>query len=104
MYSYKLYKKSTDPLGKAINMEAKNIAKKIQLCDRIECLAKTPVVMTLKGHEGNFESSLPCRFINASIKELGKISESILENINQHLIKWLCIDEWTKFRWRYRMV
>ena len=85
-------------------MEAKKIAKKIQLCDKIECLAKTPVIMTLKGHKGNFESSLACRFINSSKKELGKISESILENINQHLIKLLCINQWTKFRWRYGMV
>ena len=50
----KSYKKSTDPLEKAINIETKNVVKIIQLFGRIECLAKTPVVITLKGYKGNF--------------------------------------------------
>ena len=50
----KSYKKSTDRLEKAISMEAKNIAKKIQLSDRIDCLAKTPAFITLKDHKDNF--------------------------------------------------
>ena len=50
----KSYKKSTELLEKAINMEAKNIAKKIQLSDRIECLPKTPAFITLKDHKDNF--------------------------------------------------
>ena len=62
----KSYKKSTDRLGKSINMEAKNIAKKIQLSDRIECLAKTPAFITLKDDKDNFQSSLHCRLINPS--------------------------------------
>ena len=85
----KSYKKSTDRLEKAINMEAKNIAKKIQLSDRIECFAKTPAFMTLKDHKDNFQSSLHCCLINPSKSELGKVSKSILENINQHLVKLL---------------
>ena len=81
----KSYKKSTERLEKAINMEAKNIAKKIQLSDKIECLPKTPAFITLKDHKDNFQSSLHCRLINPSKSELGKVSKSILENINQHL-------------------
>ena len=87
-------KKWTDRSEKAINMEAKNIAKKTQLGDRIESLTKTPAFTTLKDHKGNFQSSLPCRLINTSKSELGKISKSILENINQHLIKLLCVNQW----------
>ena len=71
-------KKSTDRLEKA--MEVKNIAKKkkkkkTQLSDRIECLAKTLAFVTLKDHKNNFQSSLPCRLINPSKSELGKISK-----------------------------
>ena len=88
------YKKSTDRLEKAINMEAKNIAKKIRLSDRIECLAKTPAFITLKDNKDNFQSSLPCRLMNPSKSELGKINKSILENIKQHLIKLLCVNQW----------
>ena len=42
----KTYKKSTSRLEKSINMEAKYIAKKIKLDDRIECLATTPAFIT----------------------------------------------------------
>ena len=48
------YKKSTDRLEKPINMDAKNIAKKIELSDSTECLAKTPALITLKDHKDNF--------------------------------------------------
>ena len=92
----KSYKKLTHRLVKAINIEAKNIAKKIQLSDRIECLAKTPAFTTSKDNKDkdSFQSSLPYRLINPSKSELGKISKSILENINQHLIKLLCVKQW----------
>ena len=50
----KSYKKSTDRLEKAINMEAKNIAKKIQLSDTIEFLTRAPAFITLKDHKDNF--------------------------------------------------
>ena len=63
-------------------MEAKNIAKTIRLSDKIEWLAKTPAFITLKDHKDNFQSSLHCRLINSSKSELGKVSKSILENIN----------------------
>ena len=75
-------------------MEAKNIAKNIQLSDRIECLAKTPAFITLKDHKYNIQSSLHCRQINPSKRELGKVNKSILENINQHLVKLLPINQW----------
>ena len=90
----KSYKKSTDCLEKAVNMEAKNITKKIQLSGRIECLAKTPAFITLKDFKDNFQSSLHCRLINPSKSELGKVSKSILENINQHLVKLLHLNQW----------
>ena len=75
-------------------MEAKNIAKKNQLSDRIECLTKTSAFITLKDHKDNFQSSLHCRLINPSKSELGKVSKSILENINQHLVKLLHVNQW----------
>ena len=87
----KSYKKSMDRLEKAINMEAKNIAKKIQFSDRIQCLARTLAFITMKDHKDNFQ--LPYRLINPSKRELGKISKSILDNINQHLIKLLYVNQ-----------
>ena len=84
------YKNSADRLGKSINMEAKNIARRIQLSDRVECLAKTPASITLKDHKGNLHG----RLINPSKSELGKVNKSILGNINQHSVKLLYVNPW----------
>ena len=74
-------------------MEAKCIAKKINLDDRIDLLAKNPVFITLKDHKPNFRSSLPCRLINPSKSELGKVSKVLLENINKQLIGLLNVNQ-----------
>ena len=90
----KTYKKSTERFEKSINLEAKNIAKKLQLAERVECLAKNPAFITLKDHKENFQASLPCQLINASKSELGKVSKVKLEKINQALIKNLDVNQW----------
>ena len=57
----KTHRKSTKRLEKAINMEAKHISKKLELENRIECLAKSIALILLRDHKPNFQSSLPCR-------------------------------------------
>ena len=69
----KTYKQSTKRMGNAINMEAKSTAKNIKLDDRIESLAQTTAFITLKNHKENFRTSHPCRLINPSKSELGKV-------------------------------
>ena len=73
-------------------MEAKIIAKKLDLAERVECLGKNPAFITLKDHKENFQASLPCHLINPSKSELGKISKVKLEKINQALIKNLDVN------------
>ena len=91
----KAYKKSTERLEKSINLEAKNIAKKLDLVERVKFLAKNPAFITLKDHKENFHTSLPCRLINPSRSELGKVSKIKLEKINQALIKHLNdVNQW----------
>ena len=90
----KTCKKSTSRLENSINMEAKYIAKKIKLDHRIECLAKTPAFITLKDHKENFRTSHPCRLINPSKSELGKISKTILEQVNKSLVDSLKVNQW----------
>ena len=75
-------------------MEAKNIAKKLDLAEKVECLAKSLAFITLKDHKENFQASLPCRLINPSKSELGKVSKVKLEKINQALIKNLDVNQW----------
>ena len=50
----KTYKKSTERLEKSVNLEAKNIAKKLDLVERVECFANKPALITLKDHKNKF--------------------------------------------------
>ena len=75
-------------------MEAKHIAKKLELSDRIEHLARNPAFITLKDHKENFNSKLPCRLINPSKTELGKVSKQKLEKINKILLQHLNVNQW----------
>ena len=82
-YSTKKYKKSIQRLEKAINLEAKNIANKLHLAERVKCLAKKRAFTILKDHKENFQDSLPCRLINRSKIELGKVSRVKSKKIKQ---------------------
>ena len=87
-------KKSTVRLEKSINLEAKNIAKEVDLIERVECLTKNRAFLTLKDHKENFQASLPCRLIDPSKSELGKVSKVKLGKINQPPIKHLDVKQW----------
>ena len=56
-------------------MKAKYIAKKLELSDRTEQLARNAAFITLKDHKENFRSKSPSRLINPSKSELGEISK-----------------------------
>ena len=90
----KSYRKSTERLGKAINMKAKHVSKKLELDSSIECLAKNPAFISLKYHQPNFQSSLPWWLINPSESDISKISNSILDRFNQNLRIKLQFDQW----------
>ena len=50
----KTYKKSTERLEKSVNLEAKNIAKKLDLVERVECFANKPALIALKDQKDKF--------------------------------------------------
>ena len=81
-------------MEKSINLEAKEIAAGVKLDDRIEYMAKASAYITLKDHKDNFISAHPCRLINSCKSKIGKISKSILENINRNLLKLLQVNQW----------
>ena len=62
--------------------------------NRIECLAKNPVFISLKDHKSNFQSTLPCRLINPSKSDIGKVSKSILDRTNQNFRDKLQLNQW----------
>ena len=83
----KTYKKAPERLEIAINLEAKAIAEKLNLANRIENLARTPSYITLKDHKENFRANPSCRLINPCKNELGKVSKSILKRINGEIVE-----------------
>ena len=90
----KTYKKAPTKLERSINLEAQNIAKKIDLDDRIESLAKTEAFITLKDHKDNFQNKLPCRLIVPSKTELGTVSKFHLDKINRTIREKLKLNQW----------
>ena len=61
----KTCKKAPPKIQKSINLEAKYIATKNKLSNRIENLPETPTYVTLKDHKNNFRPNPSCRLINA---------------------------------------
>ena len=75
-------------------MEAKHISKKLELDNRMECLAKNTAFISQKDHKPNFQSSLTCRLINPSKSNISKISKSILDKVNQNVRNKLQFNQW----------
>ena len=79
-------KESTKHLENAINMEAKHIAKNMNLNDLIQSLPQISASITLKNYKENFRMSHPCYLIDSSKRELGKVSKVRLENVNTKFV------------------
>ena len=77
----KHYKHAPDNAQDDINEEAKGIAESLNIANRAEIMAKKNAYITLKDHKTNFSQSLPCRLINPSKSEIGKVSQNILVRI-----------------------
>ena len=75
-------------------MEAKHIAKKLEIADRVECMARKPVYITIKDHKENFNINPKCRLINPANSEFGKVSKIIVENINKTVREKLHCNQW----------
>ena len=90
----KTYKKAPPKLEHSINLKAKNISKKLNLEDLVECIAKTEAFITLKDHKENFQNKLPCRLIVPSKSELGHVSKTHLDRINSEIRQKLKLNQW----------
>ena len=77
-----------------INLEAKNIAQKLDIADRMEILAEAEAFITLKDHKERFENDLPCRLINPAKSEIGVISKIILDRITRSVQKATSVNLW----------
>ena len=79
----KTYKKSSTTLPNKINTEAKRVAKKFSIDDKMEIMAQQQCFVTVKDHKEDFISSPKFRLLNPTKSELGKPSKHILQKINE---------------------
>ena len=90
----KTYQKASDDLVYSINNDAKNVAKTLEIDNRMEILAKKDAFITLKDHKENFRSKPTCRLINPAKTELGLVSKKCIEKIHSDVIKCTGLNQW----------
>lgn len=88
------YKKANYNMKHDIDKEASNIAKKLNLDDRIDCLANRDAFITLKDHKDNFQNNPKCRLLNPAKSEIGKISKYHMQRINDDIRKKINVNQW----------
>ena len=88
------YKKTTTSVKNNINSEAKEIAIKLKLDDRIERLAGKDAFVTLKDHKDNFDNNPKCRLLNPAKSEIGIISQHYLAKINDTIRSETQVRQW----------
>ena len=64
-----------------IDKKSEQLAKGLDLEERIQKLGENNCFITLKDHKPNFQSHPKSRLINPSKNELGKVSQQILRHI-----------------------
>ena len=94
----KTYKKVSPNTTTSIELEAKEIAKRLDLDDRVNTTAKREAFITLKDHKPNFVNNPTCRLINPAKSEIGKISKKILDRVNSTITNHLNLNQWKNTR------
>ena len=90
----KTYKKTDQTTYERINKEAKSLAEEIGIPEKVECLAKSTAFITLKDHKENFTNNPKCRLINPAKPELGKVSKTVIEDINKTVRNQTKVNQW----------
>ena len=50
-------------------------------------MQETEAYITIKEHKDEFPNKIPCRLINLSKSNIGKINKAILDNINKNVLR-----------------
>ena len=72
----------------------KKIAQKLEIDDRVKKMQETEAFLTIKGHKEGFPHTLSFRLINPSKSDIEKISKSLLDTINENILKQTNVNQW----------
>ena len=89
----KTYKHVQDETYDSINNKLKEIAKDLQITNRIDPMSDAPAFITLKDHKADFKNHPKCQLINLSKSSLGKVSKTILDKINSSIQNQTCVNQ-----------
>ena len=88
------YEKANPNTVKQTSKEAKNIADKLEIADRIEDQSNKAAYITLKDHKDDFLNKPKCRLINPAKTQIGRISKQLIEKINSELRAVTGLQQW----------
>ena len=88
------YKKSDMNKVNKLNLEAKKIADKLSISDRVDRLQNDEAYITIKDHKKNFQTNPTFRLTNPSKTNIGKISKKILDKINEKITSSMSVNQW----------
>ena len=90
----KTYRKAERSTQLDIDREVKTISKTLQLEKRMGRYAKRPPFISLKDHKEHFKHNTKCCLINPCKGEMGVVSKTFKEEINNKLNNRLCYNQW----------
>ena len=90
----KTHQKTDKNKVRAINVDAKKIAKDLELKDRIEKMQESQCYITVKDHKEDFPYKISCRLINPSKSDIGKLSKIIFDKINSDILSTVQLNQW----------
>ena len=88
------YKKASDGIKTKIDKEGVKIAKEKGVLDKMEINGTGNCFVTLKDHKENFSNRPTVRLINPAKNEIGRISKTVLDDINTRLRESLKVNQW----------
>ena len=88
------YEKTNRNTETSINLEARDITDDLDISDRVEPIASKNAYITIKDHKENFPNNVKCRLINPAKSNVGKISQQILQSINNEIRVKLGLQQW----------
>ena len=90
----KIYKKSTNSKVNRVHLDAKKVADKLLISARVDQLQKHDAYITVKDHKESFTHNPSFRLINPSKSYIGKVSKTILDQMNKEITSSIQVNLW----------